>query len=274
MSWDILHDHFYRPHHSLNHLQILKVQRKPIGSVSPKRPGEVNTTKDTYIQYHNHHHTIQSLSHQSLFFSARHAISSWGEQLWVLKSSSKLNRFPASRPTSTRPSGLVWSLGMLWLGARQQVSGKLFFGELGSTVHLVWFCSFLTCVTIILWSQEAGGNPDLWGLVSRGDQHLNQYEFIDCYHVLRWSITWRRQKSSQQMTLLRELKLGQPGLPSDRWEIIPFGLCLWWQFKIMVTTKKIQFRCCKTWLCLAGHYFGEGTSTQAWWGDLLNQDLW
>ena len=109
---------------------------------------------------------------------------------------------------------------MLWLGARQQVSGKLFFGELGSTVHLVWFCSFLTCLTIILWSQEAGGNPDLWGLVSRGDQHLNQYEFIDCYHVLRWSITWRRQKSSQQMTLLRELKLGQPGLPSDRWEII------------------------------------------------------
>ena len=49
------------------------------------------------------------------FFSVRHAISSWGEQLWVLKSSSKLNRFPASRPTSTRPSGLVWSLGMVWL---------------------------------------------------------------------------------------------------------------------------------------------------------------
>ena len=114
MSWDILHHHFYRLHHSLNHLQILKVQRKPIGSVSPKRPGEVNT-KDTYIQYHNHHHTIQSLSSPKPFFSARHAISSWGEQLWVLKSSSKLNRFPASRPTSTRPSGLVWSLGMVWL---------------------------------------------------------------------------------------------------------------------------------------------------------------
>ena len=215
--------------------------------------------------------------------SLRRVIISWGEKLWAQKSFYKHSRCLASRPTSTMLSGEVWlvlgrirSVWSVILSGWQQMSGflinqtKVVRCGLSSLVWLInlfgWtvlndfsgiLCSFLEYVTSIPWWQETGGNPNLWGLVSRGEQHNNPYDsnLLHLSEVMHY-VAPPKIKSTDDFASRIEAR-------SARGANAPIG-----QVSIEIKTASdcdiiIKF-------AVAGHHFGEGTGTEAWWGDLLH----
>ena len=145
-----------------------------------------------------------------------------------------------------------WSGWSGWTGTWWEWSGLV--------ISLVWSDPSRHMLYHSHSSQETGGDPDLWRLVSRGDQHCNPshrqdsnpHHFLEVMHY----VAPPKIKSTNDFTSRIEARSARANAPVGQVN-----------FETKLDQVDDQF-------FGAGHCFGEGPGPQTWRGDLLNQDLW